>query len=105
VADKAKYIFIARMDVDPDKEAAFNEIYETEHIPNLLQVPGVIGATRYEVISGEPKFMAVYEVEGPDVPSSEAFRAASDKGRWPHEVRPYTRNRAHAVYKVIEPTK
>jgi hypothetical protein len=32
----AKYIFVASMDVDPDKEALFNEIYDTEHVPNLL---------------------------------------------------------------------
>jgi hypothetical protein len=47
----AKYIFVASMDVDPDKEALFNEIYDTEHVPNLLKVPGVRAATR---IKGEP---------------------------------------------------
>ena len=40
MADKAKYIYIAAMDVDADKEDAFNEVYDTEHIPNLLKVPG-----------------------------------------------------------------
>jgi hypothetical protein len=34
------------MDVDPDKEALFNEVYDTEHIPNLLKVPGGHAATR-----------------------------------------------------------
>jgi hypothetical protein len=48
---KSKYIFVASMDVDPDKEALFNEVYDTEHIPNLLKVPGVQAATR---IKGEP---------------------------------------------------
>jgi hypothetical protein len=36
-----KYLFVASMDVDPDKEDLFNEVYDTEHIPNLLKVPGV----------------------------------------------------------------
>ena len=40
------------MDVDADKEALFNEIYDTEHIPNLLKVPGVRGVTR---MAGEPR--------------------------------------------------
>jgi hypothetical protein len=26
----SKYIFVASMDVDPDKEALFNEVYDTE---------------------------------------------------------------------------
>ncbi len=29
----ARYVFIASMDVDVDKEAIFNEVYDTEHIP------------------------------------------------------------------------
>src|SRR5271168_2162657 len=48
---KAKYLFVASMDVDPDKEALFNEVYDTEHVPNLLKVPGVHAATR---TMGEP---------------------------------------------------
>jgi hypothetical protein len=40
----SKYIFVASMDVDPDKEALFNEVYDIEHIPNLLKVPGVHAA-------------------------------------------------------------
>jgi hypothetical protein len=27
-----KYIFVSSMDVDPDKEALFNEVYDTQHI-------------------------------------------------------------------------
>ena len=105
MAEEAKYIYIAAMDVEPDKEAAFNEGYDTEHIPTILKVPGVISATWYEVVSGDPKYMALYEVETPDLPESEIFRAATNEGRWPTEIRPFTRNRYHAVYKVINPTK
>jgi hypothetical protein len=36
----SKYVFVASMDVDLDKENLFNEVYDTEHIPNLLNVPG-----------------------------------------------------------------
>ena len=105
MAEEAKYIYIAAMDVEPDKEAAFNEVYDTEHIPTILKVPGVISATRYEGVSGDPKYMAVYEVETPELPESEIFRAATNEGRWPTEIRPFTRNRYHAVYKVINPAK
>ena len=38
---KSKYLFVASMDMDPDKETLFNEVYDTEHAPNLLKVPGV----------------------------------------------------------------
>ena len=45
---KSRYLFVASMDVDRDKEALFNEVYDTEHVPNLLQVPGVHTVTRAE---------------------------------------------------------
>jgi hypothetical protein len=38
MAAKARYIFIASMDVQPEKEALFNELYDTEHVPLLLKV-------------------------------------------------------------------
>ena len=46
MAGKAKFLFIASMDVDPAKESLFNEVYDTEHIPELLKVPGVLSVTR-----------------------------------------------------------
>src|SRR5678809_127665 len=45
---KAKYLMIASMDVDPEHEAIFNEVYDREHVPNLSKVPGVYGITRYK---------------------------------------------------------
>ena len=53
---KTKYIFIASMDVTPEKEALFNELYDTEHVPLLLKVPGVLSAVR---VTTEPLTMFV----------------------------------------------
>jgi hypothetical protein len=111
----SKYLFVASMDVDPDKEALFNEIYDAEHVPNLLKVPGVHAATR---IKGEPfalkigggtktiihegaRYSTVYEIDGPHVLVSPEWAKAGEAGRWPSHVRPYTRNRTHALYKVL----
>jgi hypothetical protein len=49
----SKYLFVASLDVHADKEALFNEIYDTEHIPNLLKVPGVRAVTRMPSDEGE----------------------------------------------------
>jgi hypothetical protein len=112
---KAKYIFIASMDVEPDKEALFNEVYDTEHIPLILKVPGVISARRCQTVplvmiiggekkaivaDGEPRYSAVYELESAEVLVSEAWAKAVDAGRWPGEVRPFTRNRRHVLKKL-----
>ena len=115
MAGGARWLFIASMDVDEEKEALFNEVYDTEHIPNLLKVPGVISARRYtaEPLSmmiggerrtfrseGEPKYSAVYELESAEVLVGEAWARAVEAGRWPAEVRPYTLNRRHRLLRL-----
>jgi len=117
MAGKAKYVFIASMDVEPDKDAIFNEVYDTEHIPLILKVPGVVSARRNVLVplkmfiggevktivaEGEPKYSAIYELESPGVLTSEAWAKAVDAGRWPSEVRPYTRNRRHTLRKLTD---
>jgi hypothetical protein len=111
---KSKYLFVASMDVAPDKEALFNEVYDTEHVPNLLKVPGVRAVVRMEgepfamSIGGEekrvmhdgPRHSALYEIDSPDVLVSPEWAKAVEAGRWPGEVRPFTRNRRHALYRL-----
>ncbi len=116
MAITGKWIFTAAMDVDPDKEAVFNEVYDKEHIPLISQVPGVISVTRLKLDTlrmtmggvtktmdpqGAPRYAAVYELDSPDVLTSPAFAKAVDHGRWPKEVRPFTKNRQHTLHKVL----
>src|SRR5262245_53601711 len=95
-----KYLFVASMDVDPDKEELFNEVYDTEHVPNLLKVPGVhavtrikgepftvsIGGAEQQVTHTGPRYSALYEIEGPHVLVSAAWAEAVELGRWPSQV-------------------
>jgi hypothetical protein len=100
----SKYLFVVSMDVDADKAALFNEIYDTEHIPNLLKVPSVrgvtrmagepftmsIGGTEKQVAHDGPRYSAIYEIDGPDILVSPAWANAVEEGRWPAQVRPFT---------------
>src|SRR5262249_52477164 len=113
---KSRYVFSAAMDVEPTKEAVFNEVYDKEHVPILLAVPGVISVTRFKsrpvtmvlggeqrtiVIENEPRYRALYEIESPEVLLSSAWGTAVDKGRWTGEVRPFTKNRQHVLYERL----
>lgn len=96
------YLFLAMMDVERHKEVLFNKLYETEHIAQLMTVPGVVNVTRYKTSAkGHPKYVAIYEIEQPEVATSEAFWREADKGRWISEVRPYTYNKHLSVYQRI----
>jgi hypothetical protein len=113
---QTRYLFAAAMDVEPAKDAIFNEVYDTEHVPLLLKVPGVIAVARFKkqeltmilggerktiVVENEPAYNALYEVEGPEVLTSDAWAKAVDQGRWPGQVRPFTKNRRHVLYRRI----
>ena len=115
MAIKSRYLFIVSMDVEPEYEALFNEVYDTEHVPFLLKVPGVHAVSRLKgepfavTLGGEvkqvgapsPVYTALYEIEGPEVLTSPEWSAAVEHGRWPAQVRPHTTNRHHAMMRVI----
>lgn len=109
---EARYLFMASMDVAPDKEAIFDEVYDTEHVPYLSRVPGVLSIARFRtgelkmsiggevktmVLEDQPRHTAIYELESPNVLVSDEWAAAVETGRWPTEVRPHTNNRRHML--------
>ena len=113
----AKYLFIVSMGVEAEYEDLFNEVYDTEHVPNICNVPGVNAAYRLKLEEGVPlskgaqaggkateqpqRYMAIYELDSPNLPGSDAWREEAEKGRWPGEVRPHTFNRRHELRKII----
>jgi hypothetical protein len=97
----AKYLFVVRMDVDPEKEEQFNEWYNKEHIPALLKVPGVIRAYRYSSLEGTPKYIAIYELNEPNVPTSDAWKKAVEVTPRPKNVN--SKNASRNLYECIYP--
>ena len=59
---------------DSAREKEFNKWYDSTHVPDILETPGFVGCTRYELMGnpgpGQGKYLAVYEVESDDLPSA-----------------------------------
>jgi hypothetical protein len=112
MAIDTKYAFIVSMDVEPAYEDLFNEVYDTEHVPYLLKVPGVRSVTRlkgepFALTLGDavqqmpaptPIYTAIYELDSPEILKSPEWASAVAAGRWTSAVRPHTKNRSHAVF-------
>jgi hypothetical protein len=95
---KTPYVFWVMMDVEPHREALFNDLYDNEHLPLLMKLPGAVNAARYKTTAaGEPRYLCAYEVERADLPMSKLWNETSDIGRWKPEVRPYTFNKRYIV--------
>lgn len=59
---------------DAASEAEFNDWYDL-HVRELLEVPGVVGATRYQLLDDQPpgadwpvrRYLVVYELDADDL--------------------------------------
>jgi hypothetical protein len=101
----SEYLYLVQMDVPPEVEADFNRIYETQHIPEITKVPGVLGVKRYVLEKSSetafPRYLAIYRCTSADIPQSPAWVKASDTGDWKAMVRPHTTNRRHTVMREV----
>ena len=102
----APYFYLVTFEIDRADEALFNEIYDSEHIPNILTVPGVVGVTRFR--DHEPNergwlvYSALYFLRAPDIPDSPEWKVESDKGRWAQVIRPRVKSRQRRLGMVRE---
>ena len=71
---KGSGLLMVWADVPGEKEQDFNRWYNEEHLEDLLAIPGVLNAARYEAVKGGPKHLACYELENPQVMESDGFR-------------------------------
>ena len=71
---KGTALMMVWVDVPADKETDFNKWYNEEHMAELMSVPGILNAARYEAVSRGPKHLACYEIESTAVFDTEGFK-------------------------------
>ncbi len=67
----ANYTFVVLTNPVPGKEAEFNEWYTKQHIPDVLNVPGIVAGQRFRLADAQMggdankpyKYCALYEIE------------------------------------------
>ena len=104
--DNAGGFLLNAMNVDPAAEAEFNEWYNTEHIPALGAVPGVLCARRFRAtVSLQPtglsgganhRYVALYHLVSPEVQATPAWKSAADS-EWTRHMRPHFRDHLRVV--------
>ena len=87
MAKKGRGIFMVYVDIDAPHVQEFNEWYNKEHLPELLSVPGILSAARYEAVKGGPKYLACYELESVAVMQTPAF-TSRPRTPWGQKVSP-----------------
>ena len=72
-----KGYLLVMMQAPPAFEDEFNAWYDTEHIPERVAVPGFETGIRYVCVNGSPRFLAMYDMESPEVLNSPAYLSVS----------------------------
>ncbi len=85
-----KAVLVVVTNCPTGQEAEFNDWYTNTHVPDILQMPGMVAATRYEIAGkprqGQGRFLALYEIESEDPAATmsgvtKAMPGLSAKGR------------------------
>jgi hypothetical protein len=86
-------LLVASMNVERAAEPEFNEWYDSEHLPQLAAVPGVLSARRYSSTAAdrERQYLALYHVTDPGVSRSDAWSKAANTP-WTERMRPHFRD-------------
>jgi hypothetical protein len=90
-------LLLVGMTPGADVETAFNAWYDTEHVPALARVPGVLCARRYRTGAGGTKYVALYHLASPGVIDSAEWKQASASTPMAQHVRDQITNRLRLV--------
>jgi hypothetical protein len=61
--DQPALVNVITVDVEDAHAAEFSRWYNEVHFPEILACPGWLAGRRYECIDGEPRFLAIYDLE------------------------------------------
>lgn len=103
----ARALFLACGEVPAEHEKEFNDWYDSEHIPLLSAVPGVLRARRFFDPKGKPRYVALYELDDVNVSSSAAWNAVLETD-WARRIDALTKDcewilRSYAAYEPCTP--
>lgn len=76
----SKALLLVMMDEDESiDEQEFNEWYNNVHLPERLACPGFVAARRFVATDGQPRYLALYELESVEALESEQWNARTTR--------------------------
>jgi hypothetical protein len=92
-----KVILVTSADIHGGAEVEFNRWYNEVHLPDVLACPGFVSSTRYECTDGQPRYLALYELEDERALTTPEMAAVRGWG----DMFPHVRNFHERVYRMI----
>jgi hypothetical protein len=96
-AENAVGLIISAMDVDACAEEEFNDWYNTEHMPVLSNLPGMLTARRFRAHHGRPSYIALYHVSDLSIYAKSSWTAVNETP-WTKRMRRYQHDRTYFMF-------
>lgn len=95
-------VLIVTVEVADEDVDELNRWYEEEHRPEKLSLPGYLTMRRYRAADGSPTFLAIYELDHPDVAAVPPEGGAEMSG-WMKAVMGKWKRWDRAVWTYLDP--
>lgn len=69
-SEDCRWLYVVHTDIPDDVSREYNAWYDEEHLPRLVQVPGIVRARRYASPDQSPRYLTAYELSDRDAFSS-----------------------------------
>ncbi len=92
-------LLLVLIEIDPAHDDDFNRWYRDEHYPERMACPN----WRFVAMEGEPKYLAIYDLESPAVLESEDYKKIIGPSQWAERLMPHFVKRIRNVYVEIDP--
>lgn len=98
-------LLVVWFEIPAETEEEFNDWYNTEHIPQREVIPGILSARRFIAVEGEPRYLAIYDLEQPDVMHSPAYLniIGEHETPWTRRIRRKATLLKRSIYQQILP--
>lgn len=91
-----------QIDIDPAHEEEFNRWFVEEHFPAIVSFPGVLSGRRFRSVADPHRYLAIYELESPQVLDSPEYAKAATSP-WTQRISQHFTRRQRDVYIDITP--
>lgn len=101
----APFCMMITFEIAPEDESEFNDIYDNDHVPNILKLKGVIEVVRFKDALPNAKgllvYSALYFLAQENLHQTPEWKELSDLGRWAPVIRPKVKSRATRAGPVV----
>ena len=99
------FYMMITFEIAPEDESEFNDIYDNDHIPNILKLKDVIEVIRFKDAARNEKgllvYSALYVLAQENLHQTAQWKELSDLGRWAPVIRPKVKSRTRRAGPIV----